>query len=217
MSALEEFLEDELAPEGAPSEEDLYQTHPGGKIVPTDTHPWEVEDESAADWAGRKAQRARRLIAEKRAEHERIVAKADAWLERETSRLESEAAFFEGKLGDWLAREIAKDPKGKKSRDLPCGVTVKRTGGSPSLVVDDEDALLQWLKDFRPDLVDSKIVWEWSKADVKKLRQDDDRLALVDEVVDESTGEVVREVAEVKGARIERGPYSFKVVVDGGA
>lgn len=217
MSDLAEFLDETLRPEDAPSD-DVVRGYMAALRSPAESDeraeaeartPWRVDDEGAADWAARKVKRARELIATKRAERDRIVAAADEWLARETKTLEDDAAFFEGALGDWLRREIEQDPKGKKSRALPCGVTVNRTGGSPSLQVDDEAALVQWLKDYRPDLVGSHIVWEWSKADVKKLRQDDDRLALVDG----ESGEVV----DVVGARIERAAYSYKVDVGGDA
>lgn len=171
--------------------------------------PWQIGDESTADWAARKIQRAHRQIAAKQAERDRIVAAADDWLERETKTLTDDALFFEGKLQDWLRREIDADPDGRKSRRLPCGATVKRTGGAPSLVVDDEQALVEWLtaRDATAGLVE--FVPNIDKAGLKKLRRDDDRLAWVDE----STGDIV----EVDGARIERGPWAYKVETGGGS
>lgn len=190
--SLDEFLDAELRPEGAPDEWQVGSDH-----------PWRVEDEAAADWAARKVQRARQAIASKQAEYDRVVAAARDWLDRETKTLEDDATFFEGKLADWLRREIDADPDGKVSRRLPSGVTVKRTGGAASLVVDDEKQLAEWLAERLPTAVE--FVAKVDRAAVKKLRRDDDRLT----VVDVDTGELL----EAPGARIERGDYGFKVVV----
>lgn len=215
---LDEQLTDALAPSDAPSDDELsayYESledpDPEGELHPLPKPPFTVDGLGSADWAGRKIKRAQAAVDEAKAWRDRIVAEADAALARERERHEPTVTFFETLLADWLRREIEADTskKPRASRDLPCGLTVKRISGKPSLEVEDADALVDWLKDHRPDLVSSEVVWNWSKNDVKKLADDEGRLA----VVDEGSGEVV----EAKGARIVLGNDSYRVVAKGGA
>lgn len=175
-------LLDALAPDGAPVEAD-------------DDTPWQVTDLGSADWASRKARQARRKIAEAKAERDRIVAAADEWLERQTREHARAAEWFEGRLIEWLRRELEDDPKGKKSRELPSGAVVKRTSGRERLVVEDERAVGEWLssQEDTHDLVE--WVPKFSRSEVKKLVL--------------STGEVP------PGARLERGEDSYKVELGG--
>lgn len=186
MSALADWLDDKLAPEDAPEGPD---------------EQWRVTDEASADWAARKIQRYARERDAKQAEYDRIVDAATAWLQTETAELDRQIGFFESKLGAWLKQLIEEDPDGKKSRRLPCGATVKRTGGNKSLTVQDERALVDWLKDNHPELVESEVVFKWSKTDVKKTF-----------TVPDDGGPLVTEDGEkVPGAAIEVGPYNFTV------
>lgn len=173
MTSLHEYLDEVLAPDDADSER------------------FTVTDERSADWAARRVQQHRQAIAAKRAERDDIVAAADEWLERETKAHEDSAAYLEGLLADWLRREIDADPskKPKVSRDLPCGATVKRTPARPSLVVEDEEALVTWLKEESPEHVE--FVPKFSKADVKKL--------------------VSKDGLKVAGVRLEPGQHGWKV------
>lgn len=180
MTDLDEYLDDTLRPDGAPDGADP-------------DRPWQIEDEGAADWAARKVQQARRRIVAKRAERDRVVAAADDWLARETKTLEDDAVFFEGKLADWLRREIDADPKGKVSRALPSGVTVKRTPPGESLVVDDEDVLVRFLAENEDTSGLVEWVPKYSKADVKKL--------------------VTKDGLKVDGVHIEPGVHGWKVDV----
>ena len=115
---------------------------------------------------------------------------------RERRRHDRTLEWAETVLRNWLDAEIAADDskKPRKSRELPSGVTVKRISGRPSLAVDDEAALVDWLKDHRPDLVEAQVKWVWSKTDVRKLAGDDGTIR----VVDEETGEVSHAPASVK-------------------
>ena len=160
-------------------------------LAPADR--WQVTDLASADWAARKVQQARAKQAELQAERDRVVAAADEWLARESKTLEDDASFFADRLAEWLASEIDQDPKGKASRALPCGAVVKRTPARESLVVDDELALVEWLRsqsDSR-DLVE--FVPKYSKAAVKKL--------------------VTGDGLAVPGVRIEPGTHGWKVDV----
>lgn len=178
MTDLDEFMDAALRPADADDD---------------DLTPWQIEDESAADWAARKIKTAREQIAAKRAERDRVVAAADEWLTRETKALEDTATFFEGKLCDWLRREIDADPKGKASRNLPSGVTVKRTPARESLQVDDEQELVRFLAENEDtaDLVE--FVPKYSKGEVKKL--------------------VTGLGLAVPGVHVEKGVHGWKVVL----
>lgn len=180
MSAAENIdgLLDALAPEGAPDQA-------------CDDHPWQVTDLSAADWASRKIAQAKRKIDAVQQERDRLVAKIDAWAERETAGAQRDVSFFESKLISWLQAELAADPDGKKSRNLPSGATVKRVSGREKLVVEDGPSLVEWLRDKAPDKIE--FVPKWSADDVKKLIKSD--------------GEVPA------GARLERGEDSYAVVI----
>ena len=181
-----------LAPEGAPSDAELSAaTDPAAG-----EHPWRPTDLASADWVGRKAAKAHEAIVELQEQRDRIVAQADAWLDRERRRHDRTLEWAETVLRNWLDAEIAADDskKPRKSRELPSGVTVKRISGRPSLAVDDEAALVDWLKDHRPDLVEAQVKWVWSKTDVRKLAGDDGTIR----VVDEETGEVSHAPASVK-------------------
>lgn len=213
MSAdlLDDHLLDALAPADAPSDDDItnYFAHVNGDTDRRDEPkppPFRVTDLASADWAGRKIQKAQARIDEAKAYRATVLAELDAHVAREEARHRPVIEFMEGLLGDWLRSEIEADDAKKPtvSRELPCGVRVRRTGGTASLEVDDADALVDWLKDHRPELVTSEVVWNWSKTDVKKLADDTDRIA----VVDEESGEV----SEVRGARIVRKPYEYRAV-----
>lgn len=146
MSDLAEFLDEALRPTGAPSDDQAASAQEGVDVDGDGGHPWQVEDEGAADWAARKVQQARADIAAKRAQRDLIVQQADAWLEQETALLDRRARFFEGRLIEWLRREIEADPRGKKSRVLPCGVKVARTAGRATVDVFDEAEFIAWAK-----------------------------------------------------------------------
>ena len=146
MSDLAEFLDDALRPAGAPSDDQAVTAVEAADRGEDHHQPWQIDDEGAADWAARKIQQARADIAAKKAQRDLIVQQADAWLEQETVQLDRRARFFEGRLIDWLRREIDADPKGKKSRVLPCGVKVARTAGRRTVDVFDEAEFIAWAK-----------------------------------------------------------------------
>lgn len=198
MSAaeLDEQLVDALAPDDAPDDEEIaaHQEDP-------DTHrlPFAVRDLGSADWAGRKIRKAQAKINEAQRWRDRVVAEADAHLEREKARHEPTIEFFELHLKDWLRREIEADTskKPRASRDLPCGITVKRTPPGKSLVVEDEDALVDFLTTSKDAEGIATPKWEYSKTDVKNL--------------------IIKQGIAVKGARVETGEPGYKVTVGGGS
>jgi len=172
IPSLADELDVVLAPEGAPSDDDLaayaYDLD-GTDEVAERVARWHAEDAGAADWVARKAQRAARSIDDLQAQRDRLVVQADAWLDRERKRHDATIRWAEGLLQRWLLDEIAADTskRPKKSRSLPCGVGVKLTGGGQRLVVDDEPALVEWLTSEEPAAVE--FVAKYSKTTVKGL------------------------------------------------
>ena len=194
---LDEQLIDGLAPDDAPTDDEIRGYIDALSDTDEDVRehaekrppPFEVRDLASADWAGRKIRQAQSKIDEARDYRAKVIAELDAHVAREEARHTPTIEFFEHHLTQWLRRELEADPKGKKSRDLPCGLTVKRTAGKPSLVVEDEEALVEWLRDGHPDLVE--FVPKYDKGDLKKAFLE--------------TGEAM------KGARVETGEDSYKV------
>lgn len=200
---LDEHLETVLAPEGAPSDQDIIEAAEG---VPWADEPWRPEDESAADWVARKALRAAQTLAAKQAQRDRLVAQADAWLASERKRLDSTIAWAEGLLADWLAGEIDADPKGKKSRELPCGVVVKRTAGRTTTEIVDLEAFKDWAEgNGHVELLRIKV--EPDKRELNKLPGDPEDGF----VVDPESGE------RIPGLGRTVSPDSYRLDIPGGA
>ena len=175
MTALDDHLIEQLAPE--------YDLAPA----------WVPDDIDKADWLARKAKRAQESIAELAEQRERLIARTEAWFAEERARHDQTLAWASGLLEVWLRSEIAADDskRPRKSRSLPCGVTVKVTGGGESLTVEDEPALVEWLKAESPDAVE--FVAKYSKADVKRL--------------------LTKDGLKVPGVSLVRGEDGFKVEV----
>lgn len=203
MSSIDEYLDEALAPEDAPSP-DVIRGYMAAMQSPPDSEeraeaesrpPWRIDSEGAADWAARKIQRAARILQDKQDQYDRQQAALDQWLESEARELQSDIDFFEGMLGDWLRREIAADDskKPKVSRKLPCGATVKRTPAGESLQVDDEEALVAFLAGQEDTAELVEFVPKYSKADVKRL--------------------VTRDGVKVPGVHIELGVHGWKVTL----
>ena len=226
MSDIAEYLDEALRPDDAPSD-DVVRGYMAALRSPDDSEeraeaearpPWQIEDEGAADWAARKVQQARRAIAEKKVQRDLIVEQADAWLAAETEQLDRRARFFEGCLIDWLRRELEADPKGKKSRDLPCGVKVARRSGQATVDVFDEAAFIAWAKDTHHHMllrvkesVDKKAVKD---AAYDVLMVDDDQG--IDWSRDESGALVTPDGEKVPGLAATTTPDSYRVDVGGG-
>ena len=199
---LDEQLIDSLAPDDAPTEDeireyaDLATPDPEGHTREPDDHPvrrFEVRDLASADWAGRKIRQAQSKIDEARDYRAKVIAQLDAHVAREEARHAPTIEFFEHHLTQWLRRELDADPKGKKSRDLPCGLTVRKTAGRPRLVVDDHEALVDFLTSSEETHELVEAVWKYDANEVKRL--------------------VTRDGLALKGAHVETGEDSYKVVI----
>lgn len=131
--------------------------------------PWVPDDVGAADWTARKLLAAQAALTAAKEQRDREVAKWDAWLADEQTRHQRTVEWAERVLSVWLTTEIAADTSSKprKSRKLPCGVTVKQVPGKPSLKVADRTAFVDWLKDNAPDVATSELVWKWDANKVK--------------------------------------------------
>ena len=150
MSAdLADHLAEALAPYGAPTDDDI------AAADTTLAHPYVPTDLGAAEWVARKARRADDTIRALQTQRDAIVLQADSWLAQERTRHDQTIAWATGVLEVWLRTEIAADDSSKprRSRNFSSGVTVKVTAGRESLVVDDEDTLIEWALDNEPQLV----------------------------------------------------------------
>lgn len=202
IDTLDDRLIDGLAPADAPTDQDLTDARADDNGEPANDAAervarFEIDDVGSADWAGRKIRQAQARINQAQAWRDRVVAEADHHLEREKSRHQPTVDFFEMHLTAWLRREIEYDPKGAKSRDLPCGIRVKRTVGRPRLVVDDHDALVDWVTSQADPAIAglAKPEWKVDKAAVKQL--------------------VVKDGLALKGAHVETGEDTYKVETGG--
>ncbi len=147
MTGLDEFLADAHEPAAA-SDRDAYRI--GG-----------VRE---ADWAARKLRQAQARIAEAETEAAGQKAEIDEWLCHERQVHQPDVDYFTGLLTRWWQGEIsvALDEAGNdwtrvktKTRRLPSGVQIAARKNPDSLVVDDPDAFLAWLKANRPELVET--------------------------------------------------------------
>jgi len=198
---LDADLVDLLAPEGAPTEEavDYYD----GSDEWRQQAPWEPDDATAADWVARRAKRAQVQVDSLVEQRDRLVAQADAWLDRERRRHDRTLKWAEDVLGRWLAREIAADTskKPRKSRDLPSGVRVKQTGGRPKVVLTDLEAFVAWAAENEEGLL-RRPDPEPNKQALAKLAERDGDLVTPDGLV-------------VPGVVSERSPDSYSLDLGG--
>lgn len=145
--ALDDELTDALAPADAPDDGTILaavaDAAAGAEPAPM---PWQVDSIGAADWAARKIRRALREIDAIEDYRAQVIAQLDEAVAAERARQEPVIEFFESRLYDWLDREIASDEskRPRKSRTLPCGLTVKRTAGREVVEVEDQDAFVAW-------------------------------------------------------------------------
>lgn len=140
-----------------------------------------LPDDDAADWALRKLAKHRDHMAEvRRMARERIDA-IKAWEERQLELAAGDAAFFEGMLEGYHRRVLDEQPvewakKERKTITLPHG-ELKARAGRPKVVFEDEEQLVQWLRDAHPESVEEEVVYKVSKADLRKaFREADGRL-----------------------------------------
>jgi len=116
----------------------------GLRIIPEHVEGWRIEDDAAAEWAGRhlslanaEVQRLTELAAE-------WQARIQFWLLQQTKRPRDTVAFFEGHLTDYALR--VRLAGGARTLTLP-SVTVKTTEHKPAVQVDDDEAVAKWIGD----------------------------------------------------------------------
>ena len=130
-------------------------------------------------------------------------ARVTEWLDAETASAREQAAQLEARLCEWALD--MRDAYGRKSVPLPHGkVTTRESGGGWKVV--DGDALLEWAKASRPDLV--RVKEEFKVADA---RLGASGLAATDdgEVVVVASGE------GVPGIKVEAKVVTASVVIGG--
>jgi phage host-nuclease inhibitor protein Gam len=127
LSPCDEDASDEIAGSDAPDSTD-----------PDVPEQFVVQDSESANWVIRKINEARA--------YRKAVA---SYAAREMKRAEREEEFFlfrfERQLRDWAASEVAKLKGRRKTINLPAGSLSFRHAG-PSLVIDDDQAVIEWAR-----------------------------------------------------------------------
>jgi len=127
---------------------------------------FQIKDKEQAAWAMRKLYK---LEAEK-AEVQRIaqaeIDRIKEWENGEVEQIEKQAEFFRGLLEEYHRKVIAENPK-QKTIKLPHG-KLKIRAQQPAWKYDNEE-LLKWLKQNRPELVKRKVIESPDKVSLKKI------------------------------------------------
>jgi len=183
MSALEDFLLD-------------VDVDDQGDAECSERPAFRVHDDGSAQWALRKLAVIRRRQADARALADAEISRVTEWLQGEESRLEADAAYFEGALTAWHRQLLDDDPRRKTVR-LPAGTLTARQGGDRWTFDDD---FLDWAEaHHRTDLLRVKV--EVDKPAAKKA------LEVYGTGVSDEEGEVV------PGVSVEPGEVRFAVQV----
>ena len=118
-----------------------------------------VTDEASANWV------VRRIVAAPA-----YALRVKGWADAENRRARREEAFFLKRFGieldAWLTQELAARQSRQKSINLPAG-RVGRRKVADKLVIDDEQALLDWARVHLPEAV--KAVETFRKSAVNDL------------------------------------------------
>lgn len=147
-----------------------------------------VTDDSMAEWALRKVAAARRKRHEATKLRDDEQARIDAWYQHVTAAAQRDDEFFTGLLTEYALTERK---HGRKSVVLPHGAVKTRTT-SASVDVVDEDALIAWAKQNRPDAV--KTVDRIMRTELVKHAR------IENGVWDNDTGEIIPGVVAVSPA-----------------
>lgn len=185
----------DLAP---PLDADLTGTTPTTLDEPA--QPWQITDDSEANWALRKIRRAEDRIADReslyRRERDRLEGELlllENWWQDITAQDRRTIANMDAYLVGYTMRLVDEDPT-FTSRKLPAG-KLRRVRGSTVTDVTDVDAFAAWAKDRYPELVRTKTVVEVDKQALKA----EQTIGVHDgRFVDALTGEVVPGVVQVK-------------------
>lgn len=152
----------------------------------TPEHPGEpdrftVQSKDQAEWCLRQISRLKAQQSETEQLAQAEIEKINAWKEKETAKITSSIAFFEGLLKDFHRRILKEDPKAKTIK-LPSGSLEARK--VPPEIKRDKNILLPWVEKNRPDFVVVEKNVDW--AGLKKELQFDNGVAF-----DPLTGEIV--------------------------
>lgn len=160
---------------------------------------FQIKDKEQAAWAMRKLHR----IEVEKAEVQKIaqaeIDRIREWERGEVEQIEKQAEFFRGLLEEYHRAVISENPKAKTIK-LPHG-TLKLRTQQPAWKYEDEE-LLKWLKQNRPELVKRKVIENPDKAQLKKIVQ-----VVNGRAVDPESGEVI------PGVEIEEREPKFSVEV----
>lgn len=133
-------------------------------LEPEDPQRFRVRDKGAAAWAMGRLRDINLQMAENSEVASRKRQIIDRWLEQANSLLTRQAEFFKALLLEYHGEVLRADPK-KRTVTLPDG-TLKARKAQPDWVIDDEPALLEFLKRNAVTLVRTK--YEVAKGDMKQ-------------------------------------------------
>ena len=137
---------------------------------------FKVENLERATWAFRKLRAIENKEADIKAIAEEEIARITAWRDAELKQYEGDKQYFSFLLEEYYKNEKAKDKKFKLS--TPYGKVTARK--SSKWNYENEEALVKYLKDNKPELV--RVKEEVNKTELKKVFKDG---------VDKETGEIL--------------------------
>lgn len=154
---------------------------------------WGIADKNVAEWAARRLIEARGLIEQRRIESESWHRQIDEWYSSVTGEAQDIAAFAEAALKAYALRH--RKETSRATLKLPSmDVCTKSNPGH--VIVDDEDAFLEWAKVSDPDAIRTKFepvaaVIKASYRSVVVSSSDDKGGVFESVVVVDSGGEIV--------------------------
>lgn len=113
---------------------------------------WTIPDSEAANWAFRKLAHAQEELARIKADAAAEIARIQAWADDASRPLESDAAWFTGRLIEYRRRLEDADPTLPKTYRLPFG-SITRRKLPDKTVVTDKAAAIAWAQEHAPDAV----------------------------------------------------------------
>jgi len=137
---------------------------------------FKIENLEGATWAFRKLRAIENKEADIKAIAEEEMARITSWRDAELKQYEADKQYFSFLLEEYYKNEKAKDKKFKLS--TPYGKVTARK--SSKWNYENEEALVKYLKDNKPELV--RVKEEVNKTELKKVFKDG---------VDKETGEVL--------------------------
>lgn len=194
MSTLENLLLNEYPEPEIPEDEQALQQA---------AEAYRIKNDSEANWALWKIAKIRAQAAanEKLAQQE--IARIEAWLKSENTKLERDEAFFTNLLAQYHRQRMAEDPR-RKTLSLPAGKTQFRRQ-QPEFERD-EQALLRWLKaNEKAELIKIEEHPDWVSLKKQIVLKELENGGVI--AVDPTTGE------KVEGVTVIPKPDKFVVEV----